>query len=148
MNRLARANGWLIVRNVDKKNSSDQGHGMPAIRLANRIIPVVNTTRVFAIRLWQRRSPFSPDMNHIHHSVLKLTGSHLKSSLIILLVNGLMIVSAFLLLDELGNNHLFFLLLLTGYLLAGIPAVLVRMKNSDTFNKTIFALSIFVKKEE
>lgn len=122
------------------------GHGMPAISLAIIIVPVIDTTRVFAIRLWQRRSPFSPDMNHIHHNVLKLTGSHLTSSLIIVSVNALIILCAFLLIDELSNNTLFFLLLALGYLLAGIPARLVKMNNSVKENKTVFALNIFLKK--
>lgn len=122
------------------------GHGMPAISLAIIIVPIIDTTRVFAIRLWQKRSPFSPDMNHIHHNVLKLTGSHLTSSLIIIFVNGLLILSAFLLIDPLGNNLLFFLLLFVGYLLAGIPSYLVRLNKSGNENKTVFALSIFLKK--
>ncbi|MGE5426636.1 MAG: glycosyltransferase family 4 protein [Methylococcaceae bacterium] len=122
------------------------GHGMPAISLAILIVPIIDTTRVFAIRLWQRRSPFSPDMNHIHHNVLKLTGSHLYSSLIIISVNALIILSAFLFIDELGNNTLFFLLLITGYLLAGIPAYLVKVNNPSKENKSVFAFSIFLKK--
>lgn len=118
-------------------------HGMPAISLAILIVPIIDTTRVFAIRLWQRRSPFSPDMNHIHHNVLKLTGSHRVSSLIIILVNGLIVVSAFLLLEELGNNLLFFLLLVVGYLLAAVPAYLVRINNTVGENKSIFAFFKF-----
>lgn len=122
------------------------GHGMPAISLAIVIVPVIDTTRVFAVRLLQGRSPFLPDMNHIHHNVLKLTGSHLTSSALIIAVNALFIVSAFALLDELGNNRLFFLLLAAGYLLAGLPAYLVRRKHSAPSRKAVFALSIFLKK--
>lgn len=123
-----------------------EGHGMPAISLAILIVPIIDTTRVFAIRLWKRRSPFSPDMNHIHHNVLKLTGSHLISSLIIISVNGLIVLLAFLLIGEIGNNLLFVLLLALGYLLAGIPAFLVKMNNTARENKSIFAISIFMKK--
>jgi positive regulator of sigma E activity len=101
---------------------------------------------VFAIRLRQHRSPFSPDMNHIHHNVLKLTGSHLASSLIIVGVNALIILCAFLLIDELGNNNLFFLILISGFVLASIPYYMVRKKETSRKNKTIFALSIFQKK--
>jgi len=121
-------------------------HGMPAISLALIIVPIVDTIRVFAIRLWNKRSPFSPDMNHIHHNVLKLTNSHPISTLIILFVNVLMILSAFLLLDELGNNQLFFLLLISGFILASIPAYLVKWNSESKENKSVFALSIFLKK--
>lgn len=132
--------------NIYYPESGISGHGMPAISLAILIVPVIDTTRVFAIRLLQRRSPFTPDMNHIHHNVLKLTGNHVTSSLIIILVNALLVLSAVLLLDELGNNRLFFLLLAAGYLLAGIPAYLVRRKHAAPAHKTVFALSIFLKK--
>lgn len=121
-------------------------HGLPAISLAIIIVPVVDTIRVFAIRLAHKRSPFTPDMNHIHHNMLKLTGSHLTSSLIIVGVNALIIFSAFLLIDELGNNTLFFLILTSGFVLASIPYYLVKRKNTSQENKTIFALSIFLKK--
>lgn len=132
--------------NIYYPASGITGHGMPAISLAILIVPVIDTTRVFFIRLLQKRSPFSPDMNHIHHNVLKLTGSHRTATLIILLVNALIIFTAFELLDELGNNQLFFLLLALGYLLAAIPAYLVKVNQSLGANKSIFALSIFQKK--
>lgn len=121
-------------------------HGLPAISLAIIIVPVVDTIRVFAIRLAHKRSPFAPDMNHIHHNVLKLTGNHLTSSLIIVGVNALIILSAFMLIDELGNNNLFFLILIAGFVLASIPYYLVKRNTSSRENKTIFALSIFQRK--
>lgn len=45
----------------------------PAIAVAILILPVVDTTRVFIIRILQGKSPFSPDKNHIHH-ILKAKG--------------------------------------------------------------------------
>lgn len=125
-------------------------HGLPAISLAIIIVPVIDTIRVFAIRISQKRSPFSPDMNHVHHNLLKLTGSHLVSSSIIIGVNGLIILLSFLLIDQMGNNLLFILILVTGFLLAGIPANILKWQsNIDTLkeeDKSIFALSIFTKK--
>ena len=121
-------------------------HGLPAISLAIIIVPIIDTTRVFAIRLAQKRSPFSPDMNHIHHKLLKLTGNHLTTSLIIVAVNGLIILIAFLLIDELGNNLLFFILLTMGFILACIPHYILKWNNNNQEQKSIFAFSIFLKK--
>jgi UDP-N-acetylmuramyl pentapeptide phosphotransferase/UDP-N-acetylglucosamine-1-phosphate transferase len=45
----------------------------PSIAVATLIIPIFDTARVFAIRILNGRSPFSPDKNHIHH-VLKRIG--------------------------------------------------------------------------
>ena len=39
----------------------------PIFALSVVAIPVFDTLRVFALRTWQGRSPFSPDKNHIHH---------------------------------------------------------------------------------
>lgn len=130
--------------------------GLPAISLAIIIVPVIDTIRVFIIRISQKRSPFSPDMNHIHHSLLKLTGgSHLAASSIIIAVNGLIILLSFLLIGELGNNLLFILLLVLGFVLASIPANIMKWQSRNDVaeeekkeSKSIFAFSIFSKKGE
>lgn len=125
-------------------------HGLPAISFAIIIIPIIDTIRVMAIRLSQRKSPFSPDMNHIHHQLLRLTGNHLYTSLIIISVNVVIIFLSFSLIDTLGNNILFFLLLGSGFLLAGIPAWILRYNSKNSVeipqNKSIFAFSVFMKK--
>lgn len=132
--------------NIYYPETNMASHGLPAISLAIIIVPVVDTLRVFAIRIAHKRSPFSPDMNHIHHNLIKLTGDHKTSSAIIVTVNALIILCAFLLIDELGNNNLFFLLLISGFVLASIPFYMLRWSNTHKENKTIFALSIFLKK--
>ncbi|MGH2566641.1 MAG: undecaprenyl/decaprenyl-phosphate alpha-N-acetylglucosaminyl 1-phosphate transferase, partial [Ginsengibacter sp.] len=40
------------------------------------IVPLFDTLRVVTIRIISRRSPFSPDRNHIHHFLLELGLSH------------------------------------------------------------------------
>lgn len=45
----------------------------PSLAVATLVIPIFDTARVFAIRILNGRSPFSPDKNHIHH-VLKAAG--------------------------------------------------------------------------
>ena len=44
----------------------------PAIAFAILIVPLFDTLRVFSLRIINRRSPFSPDRNHIHHFLLDL----------------------------------------------------------------------------
>jgi len=48
----------------------------PAIGFAILIVPLFDTLRVVSIRIISRRSPFSPDRNHIHHFLLDLGFSH------------------------------------------------------------------------
>lgn len=125
--------------------------GSAAIALSLIIVPVIDTIRVFAIRISQRRSPFSPDMNHIHHNLLKLTGNHLTTSSIIIAVNGVIIWLSFILVAEIEEPILFFILLIAGFILAGIPAIMVKRQSKNTMieiieKKSIFALSIITKK--
>ncbi|MBS1738606.1 MAG: undecaprenyl/decaprenyl-phosphate alpha-N-acetylglucosaminyl 1-phosphate transferase [Bacteroidetes bacterium] len=44
----------------------------PAIGFAVLIVPLFDTLRVVSLRILSRRSPFSPDRNHIHHFLLDL----------------------------------------------------------------------------
>jgi UDP-N-acetylmuramyl pentapeptide phosphotransferase/UDP-N-acetylglucosamine-1-phosphate transferase len=134
--------------------SSTSFYGSSAIALSIIIVPVIDTLRVFMIRISQKRSPFSPDMNHIHHNLLKLTGGHhLAASLIMIAANGLIILLSFILIEEIGNNMLFMLLLVVGFVLASIPFYILKWQGKNVMveekeNKSIFALSLFTKKEK
>jgi UDP-GlcNAc:undecaprenyl-phosphate/decaprenyl-phosphate GlcNAc-1-phosphate transferase len=48
----------------------------PAIGIAIMLIPLMDTLRVFGIRIFKGRSPFSPDRNHIHHLLLDRGMNH------------------------------------------------------------------------
>jgi UDP-N-acetylmuramyl pentapeptide phosphotransferase/UDP-N-acetylglucosamine-1-phosphate transferase len=48
----------------------------PAIGFGILLLPLMDTLRVFAIRILHRRSPFSPDRNHLHHILLERGMSH------------------------------------------------------------------------
>jgi UDP-GlcNAc:undecaprenyl-phosphate GlcNAc-1-phosphate transferase len=47
------------------------------------IIPIVDTLRVFIIRVFSLKSPFQADNNHIHHSLIQCGLNHSKASLIL-----------------------------------------------------------------
>ncbi|WP_423127885.1 glycosyltransferase family 4 protein [Gaoshiqia sp. Z1-71] len=52
----------------------------PLIALGLLIVPVTDTLRVFTIRIKNKRSPFSPDMNHIHHLLIRMGLTHIQAS--------------------------------------------------------------------
>ncbi len=83
----------------------------PAIGFAILAVPLFDTLRVFAIRIFFGRSPFSPDRNHIHHLLLDLNLSHIATTLICLTANiiVLFIAVAF---QDLGNNILMIIIFL------------------------------------
>lgn len=49
--------------------------------------PIIDTTRVFFIRLKQGKSPFSADRNHIHHKLVDLGLNHVTATLVISTIN-------------------------------------------------------------
>ncbi|HLN73517.1 MAG: MraY family glycosyltransferase [Methylococcaceae bacterium] len=105
--------------------------GSPAIALAIMIVPVIDTLRVMTIRIAQRRSPFSPDMNHIHHQLLRINkGIHLHSSLIIIVANFTFIIFAVSFAELVSRNVMFFIILGAGFATAYVP-VLVNKQDTD-----------------
>ena len=67
----------------------------PAIGFAILIVPLFDTLRVVSLRILSRRSPFSPDRNHIHHFLLDLGFGPKKIVLTCLTANLLFIALAY-----------------------------------------------------
>jgi UDP-N-acetylmuramyl pentapeptide phosphotransferase/UDP-N-acetylglucosamine-1-phosphate transferase len=67
----------------------------PAIGFAILIVPLFDTLRVVGLRILSRRSPFSPDKNHIHHFLLDLGLSHKMITFTCLAANILFIGLAY-----------------------------------------------------
>jgi UDP-GlcNAc:undecaprenyl-phosphate GlcNAc-1-phosphate transferase len=51
------------------------------------IYPLIDLLRVFIIRIAQKKSPFHPDKNHLHHLLLKKGISHFWIVIIIQLIS-------------------------------------------------------------
>jgi len=66
-----------------------------AVGISVLIIPLLDTIRVFSIRIVNGRSPFSPDRNHIHHLLLDRGLSHKHVSLFCFLLNIVFITLAY-----------------------------------------------------
>ncbi|MDQ6724333.1 MAG: undecaprenyl/decaprenyl-phosphate alpha-N-acetylglucosaminyl 1-phosphate transferase, partial [Thermoproteota archaeon] len=69
----------------------------PALAFAILIVPLFDTLRVFSLRIFNRRSPFSPDRNHIHHFLLELGLSQRMITLICVSANIVFIILAYVL---------------------------------------------------
>ena len=72
---------------------------VPVFALSIVAIPVFDTLRVFALRIWQGKSPFSPDKSHIHHLLTSNGWSHSYTSKIICGVHAIMLVLGYFLKD-------------------------------------------------
>ena len=58
-----------------------------AIGFAILIVPLLDTLRVFSIRILYGRSPFTPDRNHVHHLLIDRGLSHAAVTLICVSIN-------------------------------------------------------------
>jgi UDP-GlcNAc:undecaprenyl-phosphate GlcNAc-1-phosphate transferase len=103
----------------------------PVVSIGILIIPVIDTLRVFFIRLSKRQSPFAPDMNHIHHNFLKLGNSHLKSTMFIVFINILFIGFAFSFNQSINVNNFLVSILTLGFIVAYIPNLILNWKQSS-----------------
>ncbi|MBK7884465.1 MAG: undecaprenyl/decaprenyl-phosphate alpha-N-acetylglucosaminyl 1-phosphate transferase [Chitinophagaceae bacterium] len=94
-------------------------HSAPAVGFAILMIPLFDTLRVFGLRILDRRSPFSPDRNHVHHFLLDLGFNHKKTTLICVLVNIGFIIMAFLIRD-LGTTPVLSILLVSAFIFIAV----------------------------
>lgn len=69
----------------------------PALGFAILMVPLFDTLRVVSLRIINRRSPFVPDRNHIHHFLLELGLTHKMISIVCVLTNVLFIALAYML---------------------------------------------------
>lgn len=72
-------NSILVIKFINV--ASDATSPVPlysavAIGISVLFVPLLDTLRVFAIRIFNGRSPFTPDRNHIHHLLLNKGLSH------------------------------------------------------------------------
>tara|TARA_A100001015_G_C15004346_1_gene719963 strand:+ start:681 stop:1613 length:933 start_codon:yes stop_codon:yes gene_type:complete len=59
----------------------------PLFTMSLIIYPLIDLLRVFIIRISNKKSPFSPDQNHIHHLLINKSYSHFKIVLTIQLIS-------------------------------------------------------------
>jgi UDP-N-acetylmuramyl pentapeptide phosphotransferase/UDP-N-acetylglucosamine-1-phosphate transferase len=95
----------------------------PAMAIAILIIPLMDTLRIFVVRIRNGRSPFQADRNHIHHQLLDLGLSHREAALTLYLVNIGFIIMA-LALRNISSLVLLYLLIATAMLASVIPYLL------------------------
>jgi len=72
----------------------------PLIPLFILGLPILDTMAVMGQRVYERRSPFSPDKNHIHHKLLGIGFDHYEAVFIIYLLQSALIAIAYFMIYE------------------------------------------------
>jgi UDP-N-acetylmuramyl pentapeptide phosphotransferase/UDP-N-acetylglucosamine-1-phosphate transferase len=80
----------------------------PSIAVAILIIPVFDTARVFGKRIFNGKSPFAPDKNHIHHILIRNGLSQMQTVLLLSSINIFTILGAMALASKGDNFMLWF----------------------------------------
>jgi UDP-N-acetylmuramyl pentapeptide phosphotransferase/UDP-N-acetylglucosamine-1-phosphate transferase len=113
----------IIQLNPD--NGSTFLPNAPGFAFSIVAVPVFDTIRVFAIRLWQGRSPFSPDKNHIHHLLTANGWSHQFTAKAICIVHAIILLAGYMVkvLPQIaGLSILFTMMLITIYIFQRLEA--------------------------
>ncbi|WP_178991481.1 glycosyltransferase family 4 protein [Winogradskyella schleiferi] len=66
-------------------------------------IPLFDTLRVICVRLLNKKSPFKPDNNHIHHILINRGLTHLKASMFLCFLNLLIAITLIILSTNFGS---------------------------------------------
>lgn len=136
---LGLVNAILVVKFIAVADAP--GAQMPvastvAVAISILIVPLLDTLRVFSIRIAKGRSPFVPDRNHIHHLLLDRGMNHRYVTVTCVGMNAAFIVMAYFG-RELGSNLLLILMLATSAAFIGI-VMLVKKPASTLVISTSF----------
>lgn len=116
-----------------------------AIGVSILMLPLMDTLRVFSIRIFNGRSPFTPDRNHIHHLLLSHGLGHAAVTLVCVAINIGFIVLAYMG-RSMGSTYLLPIMFALAFAGFGIlyyrrptrttSMVIARRKNGTTELKT------------
>ncbi len=110
-------NAILVIKFINVANEPFVAVQVPsavAIGFAILIVPLLDTLRVFSIRIFNGRSPFTPDRNHVHHLLLDRGLGHTAVTITCVAVNIGFIVLAWLG-RSLGPNYLLLIMLVLAF---------------------------------
>ena len=110
-------NSILVIKFITVADSASVAFPIAssaAVGFAILIVPLLDTLRVFSIRIFGRRSPFTPDRNHVHHLLLDTGLNHSKVTLTCLTINIFFVVLAYVG-RGLGPTYLMLIMLLLSF---------------------------------
>jgi UDP-GlcNAc:undecaprenyl-phosphate/decaprenyl-phosphate GlcNAc-1-phosphate transferase len=83
--------GFIIAVMAIKFVETKMISNTPTVSVAILFIPILDTARVFILRILNGKSPFSPDKNHVHHKLIEIGFSQLGTVFVLVFVNVLAI---------------------------------------------------------
>jgi UDP-N-acetylmuramyl pentapeptide phosphotransferase/UDP-N-acetylglucosamine-1-phosphate transferase len=114
----------------------------PAFSMAIIAVSFFDMIKVFSVRMMKKKSPYEPDMTHIHHKLLRLGCSHHKSTFILMGINLFLIGFVFLF-RTFNVNIQLILLVSVSMLLSFVPDFIYSFK----MKKSVKSHSVKVQNE-
>ncbi len=125
-------------------------YAAPAVSFGLLVYPLLDTLRVFLIRIIQNKSPFVADKNHTHHRLLALRMNHREATYWILGVNALFTFAVFYF-QWLGIVRLMIFIVMVGGFYLLMPSFILSTKNRIAENdpyQQIILFNMRLKKPE
>lgn len=109
-------NAILVIKFIETANTYTvlPVQASPGVGFGILLLPLMDTLRVFGIRILHGRSPFSPDRNHLHHILLDRGMGHKQVALTCVGITVVFSIMSFGL-KFLGTTWLILLLIATFY---------------------------------
>jgi UDP-GlcNAc:undecaprenyl-phosphate GlcNAc-1-phosphate transferase len=119
---LGLVNAVLVIKFIavaDSVSGSFPITSSVALGFSILVLPLLDTLRVFSIRIAKGRSPFSPDRNHIHHLLLDRGLDHRYVTMSCVSLNAALVSMTYFS-RELGSTVLISLMIILTYSIVGI----------------------------
>ncbi len=87
--------GYIVACLAILVTQGDSSPISPVLPLLILGLPILDTLTVMTIRIKEKRSPFSPDKNHLHHQLMSLGLKHYQAVGTIYLILVVLLISAY-----------------------------------------------------
>lgn len=88
--------GYMVACLAILVSQGDISAVSPVLPLLILGLPILDTLTVIIIRIKEKRSPFSPDKNHLHHQLMSLGFKHYQAVGAIYIIQVVLLISAYL----------------------------------------------------
>jgi UDP-GlcNAc:undecaprenyl-phosphate GlcNAc-1-phosphate transferase len=126
---------FVLAIKFNEFNATHTGNyaikSVPAVLISFMAYPLFDVLRVFILRVFIiKKSPFTPDKNHIHHRLLALNFNHLQATATILFGNTIFIVGGLILQKYLNVLQLTLVVFGAAFMLSTILEVVILLKKT------------------
>jgi UDP-GlcNAc:undecaprenyl-phosphate/decaprenyl-phosphate GlcNAc-1-phosphate transferase len=92
-------------------NIEENGSSAPILAIMVLAVPIFDTLRMFMVRIYNKKSPFEGDRNHLHHLLVDAGLTHFQTSLFLTVLSAVLVVIFYFIRNYVNNNGALLLVL-------------------------------------